>query len=78
METGTLLGHYDSYLLRIWRGGKENRWRWMLQNVRTGEQMGFRDMEALVRYLDATYGENADGISRPADLPRTWSTRKGR
>lgn len=50
-------GHYDSYLLRIWRGGEQNQWRWMLQNIRTGEQKGFRDMHALVQFLDMEYGE---------------------
>ncbi len=57
MEQMNQLGHYDSYLLRIWRGGEDNKWRWMLQNIRTGEQKGFRDMNALVQFLDDTYGE---------------------
>lgn len=57
IKTASLPGHYDSYLLRIWRGGEENQWRWMLQNIRTGEQKGFRDMDALVMFLNNLYGE---------------------
>lgn len=57
MKRAKQTGHYDSYLLRIWRGGEQNQWRWMLQNIRTGEQKGFRDMQSLVQFLDAEYGE---------------------
>ena len=55
MQISNPPGHYDSFLMRIWRGGQENKWRWMLQNIRTGEQKGFRDMEALFDYLQNTY-----------------------
>ena len=55
MQTSNPQGHYDSYLLRIWRGGQENKWRWMLQNIRTGEQKGFRDMETLFDFLHDAY-----------------------
>jgi hypothetical protein len=47
--------NYDSYLLRIWRGGEQNQWRWLLQNIRTGEQKGFSDLDALTRFLEHTY-----------------------
>jgi hypothetical protein len=56
MKQPNLNGHYDADLLRIWRGGEQNHWRWMLQNIRTGEQRGFRDMEALVNHLNDLYG----------------------
>lgn len=57
MKRAKQTGHYDSYLLRIWRGNSQNQWRWMLQNIRTGEHKGFRDLHALVQFLDAEYGE---------------------
>lgn len=57
-------GAYDAYLLRIWRGDRENDWRWMLQNIRTGEQKGFPDMGALVEYLGEVYREADDGSGR--------------
>jgi hypothetical protein len=50
-------GNYDSYLLKIWRGESGTAWRWMLQNIRTGEQKGFRDIETLVQFLDLGEGE---------------------
>ncbi len=57
MRAGKQTGQYDSYLLRIWRGGQEGEWRWMLQNIRTGEQRGFRDMDALVQFLTSIQSE---------------------
>lgn len=61
-------GQYDSYLLRIWRGDEKKQWRWMLQNVRTGEQKGFRDMDALVRFLSSVYSESQATL-RDLSLP---------
>lgn len=57
MEQANHTAHYDAYLLRIWSGEKVNACRWMLQNIRTGEQKGFRDLDALVRFLTSMYGE---------------------
>lgn len=48
-------GAYDAYLLRIWRKDRENGGRWMLQNIRTGEQKGFTDMRALIEFLESKY-----------------------
>lgn len=62
-------GAYDAYVLRIWRGDRKEDGRWMLQNIRTGEQLGFPDMAALVQYLDEIYrqGDRADGRLTPMD-----------
>ncbi|MBI3913369.1 MAG: hypothetical protein HY327_04180 [Chloroflexi bacterium] len=42
---------YRSFLLRLWREGKEDGWRAMLKNISTGEQRGFADLQALVAFL---------------------------
>lgn len=57
-------GAYDAYLLRIWRGDREDGWRWMLQNIRTGEQKGFPDMDALMQHLGSMYQQADDGSGR--------------
>jgi hypothetical protein len=44
---------YLSYLLRLWRVEVKGQtvWRASLECPRTGEQLGFADLEALCRYL---------------------------
>jgi hypothetical protein len=44
---------YVSYLLRLWRvtANGEETWRASLECPRTGERLGFADLEALCRYL---------------------------
>ena len=46
---------YHSYLLRLWRVEEIDgpTWRASLEEVQTGELVGFADMLALVRYLQA-------------------------
>ncbi len=63
MEQSRRVGHYDSYLLKIWRGGEGNQWRWMLQNIRTGEQKGFRDLNTLMLYLDGIHHKVENPVS---------------
>jgi len=42
---------YFSYLLRIWRTGKEGAWRASLEDPRTGKRAGFGSLEALWAFL---------------------------
>jgi len=42
---------YYSYLLRMWRTGNEGRWRVSLEDPRTGERVGFSDLNALLSHL---------------------------
>lgn len=52
---------YKAYLLRLWRGGPgvaETQWRASLENSRTGERLGFGNLEQLFYYLqDLTEAE---------------------
>jgi hypothetical protein len=44
---------YHSYLLRLWRVKEDGEgWRASLEDVATGEQLGFIDIAALLRYLE--------------------------
>ena len=44
---------YRSYLLRLWRArnGDKRTWRATLENVHTGEHLGFPSLAALTEYL---------------------------
>ncbi|MBN2394553.1 MAG: hypothetical protein JXR84_27730 [Anaerolineae bacterium] len=42
---------YFSYLLRIWRTGKNSAWRASLEDPQTGERRGFGSFEALWAFL---------------------------
>ena len=42
---------YHSYLMRLWRAGKEKAWRVMLECVETHERHGFADLEGLCAFL---------------------------
>ena len=46
---------YHSYLLRMWRvqGDEGVYWRASLEEVHSGELLGFPDLAALLRYLEA-------------------------
>jgi hypothetical protein len=41
----------QSYLLRLWRDGPGGRWHASLQDVKSGERIGFADLERLFAYL---------------------------
>ena len=45
--------HHLSYLLRLWRARQDGRlvWRASLENVQTGERLGFATLTALTDYL---------------------------
>lgn len=49
---------YHAYLLRLWRVENDGiTWRAHLENVETGEKLGFASLEALMVYLQSLGGE---------------------
>lgn len=42
---------YFSYLLRMWRTGKESAWRVSLEDPQTGERLGFNGLNTLFSFL---------------------------
>ena len=55
---------YRSYLLRMWEARGERpeeppTWRFRLQDVSTGAQHAFRDLDALVAFLRAEMARDA-------------------
>jgi hypothetical protein len=42
---------YHAGLLRLWRNGPHGPWRVSLQDVESGERLGFADLEQLFAYL---------------------------
>jgi hypothetical protein len=59
-----------AYVLRLWRvtEGEEAIWHASLQDVRSGERVGFADLEGACRYL-RTRIELASGGSPREDAP---------
>ncbi len=58
---------YRAYLLRCWevrsdRPGQPRSWRFGLEEAGTGERRGFRDLEALVAFLERELGRGAAGL----------------
>lgn len=42
---------YQSYLLRLWRGGEGKTWRAMLEQVDSRQRFGFTDLESMYAFL---------------------------
>ena len=42
---------YQSYLMRLWRAGRDKAWRVMIESVETHERHGFADVEGLCAFL---------------------------
>lgn len=42
---------YHLFLLGLWPEGEAGEWRFSLENPRTAERTGFRDLEDLVQFL---------------------------
>jgi hypothetical protein len=59
---------YGAYLLRYWevrsdRPGRPSSWQFSLEEAGTGERHGFRDLEALVAYLERELAQEAAGAT---------------
>jgi len=52
---------YLSYLLRLWRVGKENAvWRASLESPHTGERIGFASLDELFAFLRQQTNDNTE------------------
>ena len=60
LESLRLPVEYDSFLLRTRRSASGGQWRWMIENVMTGERHTFTELPELVLFLrnDAHGNEN--------------------
>ena len=58
MDAGNGQQHVLSYVLRMWetRNGEQSVWRASLQDVRSGERMGFAGLDEVTRFLRAQTG----------------------
>jgi hypothetical protein len=50
---------YRSYLLRLWRLGKNEPWHVMLEQVGSKEKHTFVDLESLIDFLQPSEDESA-------------------
>ena len=59
---------YLSFLLRLWRGEKQDTWRASLQSTATARIIHFTDVEAMIAFLVAELAAEADdaGAREPA------------
>jgi hypothetical protein len=48
---------YRAYMLRLWRLDGKGSWRARLENVETGEQLGFASLEKLIEFLQSLDSE---------------------
>jgi hypothetical protein len=58
--------HYSSYLLRIWHSaeGDPHGYRVSLQDLATGERLGFATLESLFAFFEATSAEASTNVDR--------------
>ncbi|MBC7227029.1 MAG: hypothetical protein H5T61_07330 [Thermoflexales bacterium] len=54
--------HYISYLLRVWRVDNAGRCRALLENVATGERVGFDDLGDLPAFLKTQIQRDPKGL----------------
>jgi hypothetical protein len=60
--TGVDGATYYSYLLRMWRvpSSGDHSWRIQLENVRTGEKLGYSSLGELLAYLSKVTAREAE------------------
>lgn len=54
---------YQAYLLRCWQE-EGTGWRFRLQDVQTGKQMGFTNVKKMLVYLRGVFEEDDDDRAR--------------
>jgi hypothetical protein len=59
--------HYTSFLLRVWRVDSKGRCRALLENVATGERVGFDDLSNLRVFLETSLPESDEMLTEPQD-----------
>lgn len=68
---------YRAYMLRLWavQDGSDTAWRASLEDPHTGQRQGFRDLDSLFDFLNASIGDqkkdsaNSASVSLPAPRP---------
>ena len=69
---------YHSFLLRIWiEQTNGNKWRFSLEDTRTGKRKGFASINKLKAYLDEITSEAQD-FSKDTNEPKNHSGSKKR
>ncbi len=59
---------YLSFLLRLWRGERQDTWRATLQSTATAQVIHFADVESMIAFLVTELAAEADdaGANEPA------------
>lgn len=60
MSDNNASSRYVSYLLRVWRGRGHTSCRALLENVATGERVGFNTLADLIGFLETQIAENPE------------------
>ncbi|ACL26138.1 hypothetical protein [Chloroflexus aggregans] len=70
MSADGVPSHYTSYLLRVWRVCEQDRMtcRALLENIATGERMGFSDLDGLKMFLETGGLENPEASQNAQDF----------
>jgi len=64
--------YYTSYLLRVWRHGQAAGYRAFLENIGTGERVGFDALADLIDFLETqTAGEETAPAAQEAQPPES-------
>ena len=58
---------YQSYLLRLWRAGKDKPWRVMLEHVGSHQRRGFIDLESLCAFLQEQMDDDPQASPSPGE-----------
>jgi hypothetical protein len=66
---------YQAYLVRSWQEA-QTEWRYRLQNVQTGEKIGFTNLEEMLASLRGLL-ESSDGYTVGLDETNQQSVHKG-
>lgn len=71
MSANGVSSHYTSYLLRVWRVGEQERMtcRALLENIATGERVGFSVLAGLKMFLETEGLENPQASQNAQDFP---------
>lgn len=66
MSANGVSSHYTSYLLRVWRVGEQERTtcRALLENIATGERVGFGDLDGLLVFLEKQTPDTCNEVAQ--------------
>ncbi|ACL26133.1 hypothetical protein [Chloroflexus aggregans] len=66
MSADGVPSHYTSYLLRVWRIARSERTtcRALLENIATGERVGFSDLDGLPVFLEKQTPDTCNEVAQ--------------